>query len=209
MPYEQQMAQLQEENEYLRDYLFTHDKTFDDLYEPSIQSLARYHWTPVEIAKKAADFLAQDKQINILDIGSGVGKFCLVAAHYYPQVRFYGIEQRKSLVDHAESMKDTLCIDNAIFMHGNFTQLNFADYDHFYFFNSFYENLFGVRKIDETIDLSSELYLYYARYLYRELDQKPRGTRLVTYHSLEDEIPEDYCLVLSQFENTLKFWVKQ
>lgn len=209
MSIQQQSLPIVAPRKPLPDQLFTVDDAFNALYDDAVQSLARYHWTPVHVAKMAADFLAQDKQIKVLDIGSGVGKFCLVAAHSYPQVTFYGIEQRQSLIAHAENIREALHIPNAVFMHGNFTQLNLADYDHFYFFNSFYENLFGVRKIDDSIAHSSELYNYYTHYLYKALDQKPPGTRLVTYYSLEDEIPEDYCLVLSQLENTLKFWVKQ
>jgi len=209
MPMQQRPADLARHHRQTHHPVFTTDEAFDELYPSSVRALARYHWTPVEIARRAADFLAQDKKVKVLDIGSGIGKFCLVAAHFNPQVMFYGIEQRKSLVTDADNVKSALQLHNVIFRHGNFTQLNFADYDHFYFFNAFYENISGVRKIDHTIDHSSELYHYYTRYLYKELQQRPYGTRLVTFHSLEDEIPEEYCLVLSQYDNMLKFWVKQ
>jgi len=32
-----------------------------------------------------------------LDIGSGVGKFCLAGAYYKPSASFFGVEQRKDL----------------------------------------------------------------------------------------------------------------
>ena len=38
--------------------------------------------------------------------------------------------------------------------HGNFTQLDFKNFDHFYFYNAFYENLAGTDKIDDSIDYS-------------------------------------------------------
>ena len=101
-----------------------------------------------------------------------------------------------------------LDLENVSFIHGNLTQLDFREYDHFYFYNSFYENLVGTDKIDNSIVYSGELYKYYNCYLYNQLNQKPAGTRLVTYHSLEDEIPPSYQLVGSEFDNLLKFRVK-
>ncbi|MDB5279112.1 methyltransferase domain-containing protein [Ferruginibacter paludis] len=186
----------------------TADDRFNRLYPFSIQILARKHWTPLPVARKAANFLAAENNARILDIGSGVGKFCLAAAYTKPNAFFYGVEQRKSLIAEAEIVKKTLKLNNTSFIHGNFTQLDFRNYDHFYFFNSFYENLIGTNKIDDTIEYSRELYNYYNRYLFTQLEQKPAGTKLVTYHSLEDEVPEGYRLANSEADNLLKYWIK-
>ena len=62
-------------------------------------------------------------------------------------------------------------------MNGNFTQVDFRKFDHFYFYNAFYENIAGTDKIDNSIDYSGELYNYYNRYLFKQLEQKPAGTR--------------------------------
>ncbi len=42
-----------------------------------------------------------------------------------------------------------------------------------------------------------------------KLAEMPVGTRIVTYHSLEDEIPDSYYSVASKFNNRLKFWIKR
>jgi SAM-dependent methyltransferase len=187
---------------------FTSDEQFNQLYPLPIQLLARKHWTPLGVARKVAKFLAAEDNARVLDIGSGVGKFCLSAAYYKPGAFYYGVEQRKNLATIAEMTRETLNIENVSLLHGNFTQLDFRNYDHFYFYNSFYENLIATEKIDNSIDYSSELYNYYNRYLYRQLAEKPAGTRLATFHSLEDEIPESYHEVASEFDNLLKFWIK-
>ncbi len=187
---------------------FFTDRQFNQLYPAHIQKLAPKHWTPLLVAQKAARFLATKNGARILDIGSGVGKFCLVAAQYRPNVSFYGIEQRQSLVYYAKKVKDILQIENAEFYQGNFTQINFLDYDHFYFYNSFYENLVGTDKIDHNISYSSELYQYYTGYLYKQLERMREGTRLVTFHSLGEEIPPSYLTVGVELENQLKFWIK-
>ena len=187
---------------------FGSDAQFNKLYPSSIQMLAQRHWTPLVVARKAAGFLAAESNVSVLDIGSGVGKFCLAAAHYKPQAHYYGIEQRKKLFNHAEAAKEMLQHEDVFFTNGNFTQIDFRKYDHFYFYNSFYENIAGTDKIDESIDYSLELFNYYNRYLYKQLEQKPAGTRLAAFHSLEDEMPPGYHVVGVEMDGLLKFWIK-
>jgi SAM-dependent methyltransferase len=187
---------------------FNSDEAFNRLYPTAVQLLARRHWTPLSVAQKAASFLAAEDNVRILDIGSGVGKFCLAAASQKPTAFYYGVEQRKSLVNHAEAARDVLQLENVFFINGNFTQLDLNNYDHFYFYNAFYENLIGTDKIDDSIDYSSELFNYYNRYLYKQLEQKPPGTRICTYHSLEDEIPPCYLVMGTAMNNLLKFWIR-
>ncbi len=187
---------------------FCSDLEFNALYPLSIQALAKYHWTPLSIAAKAARFLAGDDRVKILDIGSGVGKFCLAAAYYTPNACYYGVEQRKSLIDYAEAARSKLQLENVSFIHGNFTRLDLKKYDHFYFYNAFYENLIGTDKIDDSIEYSGELYNYYNRYLFRQLQKKPKGTRLCTLCSLENEVPPDFQVIRSDMDDLLKFWIK-
>lgn len=187
---------------------FSSDVELNKLYPEPIQKLSRRHWTPLLIAKESAQFLTANESVTILDIGSGVGKFCLTGGYFHPLSHFVGVEQREQLVQLATATQTMIGLDNVNFLNSNFTQLDFRDYDHFYFYNSFYENLAGTDKIDENVDYSAELYNYYTRYLFKQLDMKPAGTRLVTYHSLEDEVPPSYHVVNSSKHETLKFWIK-
>jgi SAM-dependent methyltransferase len=191
------------------DKWFSSDENFDQLYSSSVRELSRKHWTPLAVALKAANFLAVENNVKVLDIGSGTGKFCLCAAHYKPRAFFTGIEQRKDLVLCARNAKEILEFTNVNFIHGNFTQVDLKHFNHFYFYNAFYENLTGADKIDYSIAYSNELYHYYTRYLRVQLDNMPTGTRFATYHSLEDEIPASYYLAESHIDNMLKFWIKE
>ncbi|MBO9571265.1 MAG: methyltransferase domain-containing protein [Chitinophagaceae bacterium] len=188
--------------------LFKNDRSFNRLYPLNIQNKAAKHWTPLEVSIVAAEFLAAEKDVHVLDIGSGVGKFCFAAARLKPHAMFYGIEQRKSLVEQAEQCNDKLGFPNVSFIHGNFTQLDFRQFDNFYFYNSFYENLEGTDKIDNSLEYSLSLFNYYNGYLYKELEQKPKGTRVATFHSLEGEIPSTYYTVNTYFGGLLKCWIK-
>lgn len=190
------------------DEWFVSDAQFDQLYPAGIRLLTQRHWTPLNVVKSAAKFLAVDDGVRILDIGSGVGKFCLGAAYFNPTALYYGVEQRADLIKHAESAQSNLGLQNISFIHGNVTQLDLKNYDHFYFFNSFYENLVVIDKIDNRFSSSKELYSFYSRYLFKQLERKPSGTRLATYHSLEDIIPPSF-RVLESASDDLKFWIKK
>jgi SAM-dependent methyltransferase len=187
---------------------FNSDEQFHHLYPLAIQQLARRHWTSLAIAQTVVSFLTPAAGAKVLDIGSGVGKFCLTGAHHQPAAQFFGIEQRKDLVAHAETARAILGLPNAHFIHGNFTDLDFSQYDHFYFYNSFYEHLVDTDKIDERITFSESLYNYYYRCLYKKLEKMPAGTRLATFHTLEDKVPPGYYLADAQMGTLLKFWVK-
>lgn len=187
---------------------FSSESAFHQLYSPSLQNLARNHWTPLLVAAKAAAFLAAEKGKRILDIGSGIGKFCLAAGYYQPGCCFIGVEQRKDLVDHARHALEVIGLSNVSFIHGNVTGIDFREYDHFYFYNAFYENLVIAEKIDHEVEYSIERYNEYSRALYRKLEKMPAGTRIVTYHGMNDVLPPDYLEGGSDVNGLLKYWVK-
>ncbi|OQP57676.1 methyltransferase [Niastella vici] len=190
------------------DHWFSKDAQLNKLYPETIQLLAARHWTPVHIARLVAPFLVTHPGVKVLDIGSGVGKFCLAGAYYKPHASFYGVEQRKDLVEHAENAREVLGLQNVHFIHSNITELDFRQYHHFYFFNSFYENLLDNEKIDDNITYSTYLFNFYHKQLYKKLKEMPAGTRVATFHCLDNKIPPDYHLVDSQVETLLKFWIK-
>ena len=201
------MPAVAQKNWYI-DKWFIDDDKFHNLYPFHIQKLADKHWTPLKVAKYAAEFLVPEDGAKVLDIGSGAGKFCLAASHYKPNGLFYGIEQRKDLLDCAVEAEYKLDLNNLSFIHGNFTQIDFKQFDHFYFYNSFYENIEGTAKIDHKIQYSLSLYNYYNSYLFNQLEKMPVGTRVATYHTWENQVPPEYYILKTQFDKLLKFWIK-
>lgn len=188
--------------------LFRKDATFDDLYPDHIQKMSSMHWTPVDIARKAGNFLAIPNS-RVLDLGSGVGKFCLTAGFHHPETLFYGVEQREELCTFAEIAKAEINLPNVHFMHGNLTDLDFSNFDHFYFYNAFYENIEPDRRIDYAVRTSFELYDRYSRLVYEILDNKPPETRLVTFHTPDSQVPPGYQLITNSYSRLLKMWIKQ
>jgi SAM-dependent methyltransferase len=190
------------------DSWFSSDAQFNTLYPEPIRKMTRRHWTPLLVAQKAAAFLRTGKGTKILDIGSGCGKFCLAAGYYYPDTHFTGVEQRAYLTEEANAALQKLSLKNVQFVTANITTINFKDYQHFYFYNSFYENLAETEKIDQAIPFSKELFDQYSYYLYKQLHEARKGTRLVTYHSVETEIPDEYQIVQTDVNDYLKCWIK-
>ena len=121
---------------------------------------------------------------------------------------FYGVEQRSELVYQAEEAKGYTQLTNVDFIHANITQVNFKEFDHFYFYNSFHENIDPDHQIDDTIELSEGLYAYYTQYLFKALDGKPSGTRLVTFHISGQEVPAGYKMSGFACDGLMKMWIK-
>lgn len=191
------------------DHRFLNDAAFDSIYSLRAQQLSSMHWTPIHIARKAADHLTAGSGTHILDIGSGVGKFCITAAHYFPQHHFYGVEQRKSLIDEAIIAQNATNTTNVHFIHANFTTLSMDRYDHFYFYNSFSENIVHYKPIDNLIQTSAEIYEEYLARFYELLEDKPAGTRLATFHCPDDYVPPAYKRLKHLAGDPLGLWLKQ
>ncbi|MBB1645438.1 MULTISPECIES: methyltransferase domain-containing protein [Sphingobacterium] len=191
----------------LRSGISIDDSRFNEIYPPHIKELAGRHWTPVDVAEMAARYLVEQSGDRVLDIGAGAGKFCLVGASCTSGM-FYGVEQRESLVEISNNLASKHNIQNVEFIHANIDQISFTDFDAFYFYNSFFENLDTSCPIDNKILPSTKLYDRYTSYLWDQLRRTPAGTRVVSYYSGWDEIPESFDLEYTAFGGYLNFWRK-
>jgi hypothetical protein len=187
---------------------FSSDTAFDSLYPIHIQKLSAIHWTPLHVAVTAARFLALTKAARVLDIGAGVGKFCITGG-VYTKGTFTGIEQRKNFVQAGNKVIKQMMLSNVALIHGNFTDLDLTQYTGIYFYNSFHENIVLEDSLDERVERSSELYTHYTNHLLDQLNNMPAGTRLATYWLSITEIPDCYRTVEQHYGNHLKLWIKE
>lgn len=193
----------------LKESILIRDNEFDQIYQDSIKILSDLHWTPVDVALKAAELLVDSPNTKVLDIGSGAGKFCLVGAS--ATVGFFtGVEQRSFLVKLSKKIALQYDIKNTDFIHSNIMDVNFSNYDSFYFFNSFCENIIDIwPKIDSSVETSLSNYKKYTVYVHNELAKLESGTRVVTYCSEDIEVPNSYLLKEVYFDDLMKLWVKK
>lgn len=193
--------------ELLRLNIDVADQEFDVIYPAEIKDLSRKHWTPVAIAKLAAEFLAERPGTRVLDIGSGAGKFCLVGAAH-TKGYFTGIEQRHDLAELSRRLAVTHRLHNTKFIHGNIRTVRFRDYDAFYFYNSFHENIDLHNKIDDRVTLDAKLYHLYSIHVVKQFASLPVGARVVTYCSPLNILPRSFRLIDSLHGGSLNFWEK-
>ena len=183
------------------------DIEFDTIYPEQVRDLAEIYFTPIEVVKIAAQFLVDKPGTKVLDIGSGAGKFCMIGS-VYTNGHFTGVEQRENLHLLSKRILQSYRLSNIKFIHSNITKVEFAAFNAFYLFNPFYENVDLSGNMDGTIELDRMLYDEYSLYVKSQLDEMPIGTKLVTYFSYLNEIPDSYKVQSKGFDDKLKMWQK-
>lgn len=183
------------------------DDDFDMIFPEDVREYSNRHYTSVFLAQKAAEFLVQDKNDTILDIGSGTGKFCLVGA-LTTHGHFTGVEYRKHQSDIARNVAQNYSISNVEFIHANILDVPFDEFTGFYMFNPFLEQIDRTAKMDGLIKDDIENYTLFNEYVQSELMKKEIGTRLVSYYVPIIQIPDCFQQVDSFFGGTFCFWEK-
>jgi hypothetical protein len=183
------------------------DQEFDKVYPAHIRSLSDMHFTSVKAAKTASAFLSE-KSISVLDIGAGVGKFCMIGS-VGTLGQYVGVEQRAIFCDIANQVIDRYHLDRVEMVNSNIVDIPFREFKAFYFFNAFHENICKDDQIDQSTVKSLDLYIHYSSYVRDELDSMHKGTRLVTYYSNLIELPNSYNLKYTSEGSHLKFWERR
>jgi cyclopropane fatty-acyl-phospholipid synthase-like methyltransferase len=111
--------------------LLMSDSEFDEVYPDRIQKLSDIHWTPIEVARIAIEWLELDENSHLLDIGSGVGKFCCIAAEM-TNAMITGVEKRTNLVRVAEKVIKEKNLNNVRIINENITKIDFKNFNAFY-----------------------------------------------------------------------------
>ncbi len=184
------------------------DDVFDLIYPRAYRIHSERHFTPVNIAVKAAQLLVDSSDDYILDIGSGVGKFCSIGVSI-TKANFYGVEKRKKLINVSNKIKQQFKLKNAHFLHKDFTELDFKKYNGIYFFNSFHEYFDETCILDTASKVSLKVYRKYHDDLIIKLDECNAGTKLVTYHTFKNRIPSTFRFIDSNANGLLKFYIKK
>jgi SAM-dependent methyltransferase len=183
------------------------DEDFDEAFPENIRNLSPCHWTPVDAARQAAQWLVTEPGTRVLDVGCGPGKFCAIGAATTPG-HFTGVEQRGHLCRTGRSMFRKYDIPRAEIIQANITDVNFRDFDAFYIFNPFEENVIESLRIDEAVVLADTLYLAYTKWVHTQLSLLPEGTRVVTYWGDCEEIPSCYRCEETACKGQLRLWIK-
>lgn len=183
------------------------DEEFDSIFPEDVKDHSNRHFTSVFLSQKAAQYLANDEEIEILDIGSGTGKFCLVGA-ICTNAHYTGVEHRKYLVEIANEIANRFVVTNVSFVHENILNIDFRTYDAFYIFNPFLETHDPSARMDGSVKLEADDYITFKNYVHDQLEKKKIGTRIASYWTSVEQIPDSYEIVSKHFGDTLCFWNK-
>jgi SAM-dependent methyltransferase len=169
------------------------DTAFDRFLPPMLRLASPTYWTPLEVAARAARWFTELNVGSVVDIGSGVGKFCIAAA-LGTRCSFTGIEQRPRLVDTARNLARLFNLEERVeFVTGSFGRVVTPPADCYYLFNPFGENLFNPdERLSEDANLSHARYLRDITIVEGLLASAPVGTYVMTYNGFGGIIPDDY-----------------
>jgi hypothetical protein len=201
----QALADLREDRE-------VRDAALDRLYPDDIRKLSSRFWTPVSVCRLAARLLTAAGPTRVLDVGAGVGRFCLVGALSCEEGTFVGIEHRQHLVDAGRAVLAAAGVTRAELLQGTLDDIDIERYGGLYFYNPFEENLLPAEgwHIDESVTLSEDRFRKDVAQMEALLAAARPGMRVVTYQGFGGTMPSNYRLVHDGVPGSpyLRLWVK-
>ncbi len=187
--------------------VFETDATFDAIYPEFVRKHSFIHWTPIEIIETALDWLQLNEHSHVLDIGSGAGKFCVVAGSR-SKAKFTGVEMREDLVKVARETQKNVGLGKVSFLQADITTIDFSEYTHFYYYNPFCEFIAEFDHIDDSISYDPDSFRKLEDYVIGQFEMLPVNTRVVTYCSEAFPFPASYELRDMFYDGKLALWVK-
>lgn len=162
------------------------NRAFDRLVPHAYQHLASVHWTPVPVILQAAAQLSLQPHERVLDVGSGVGKVCIMGA-LVQAGHWHGVEQSQALVACARDLAAQLGVaTRTSFWAGDALAIDWTDYHVIYLFNPFEQPLTG-GVVDHAFDIA-------AHRAQAKLATLPAGTRVVVLNGFGAKMPSTYLL---------------
>lgn len=188
------------------------DRAFDRFLPDQLRVVSGQYWTPLVVAKRAAEWLDELNVRTVVDIGSGAGKFC-VAAALAGHCHFMGLEQRSRLVASARTLARVFEVDDRVsFIEGAFGDIATPIADAYYLYNPFGEYLFASRHyFDRELELSDKRHARDVAAVEDLLQRARVGTCVLTYNGFGGRVPASYqqIRVDDEMPNALRLWRKK
>lgn len=170
------------------------DDAFDQIYPKSIQKLSRTHWTPVSVAELAARWLIRSPKDSVVDIGSGVGKFCLLGA-LTTEGAYVGIELDPSLANLSRNLAKIYQIPRVKFVCQDIDTFDWTPFQGAYLYNPFSQRIKVSPKKVGAEGVDFDQFTQYVSIINAKLLSQPAGFRVATYCGFGGERPPSYDLI--------------
>jgi len=188
---------------------FVSDLAFDEHLPDRHREVSSRYWTPLDVSRQVAAWLTEAGARNVLDVGAGVGKFCLATA-MSSDLTVIGVERRAHLVGVARALARSFELeDQVVFLAGEPDPHLLRAVDAVYLFNPFEENLFGrEHQLDQSVDLNVARYSRDIEAIESMLDGLSPGRHVVTYNGFGGYLCGSYELRhrCTLHHNTLRMW---
>ncbi len=180
------------------------DAVFDTLFPEELRSRSELHWTSLSIARRVIALLDAP---NVLDVGCGTGKVCLLARLLTGRI-WWGVDHDAAAIAAAKHAAYVLGIrDDARFICASAWDLDWSHFDAFYFFNPF---PVGAEDPRNAFQKYGAFVAECTRAEERLAGLRP-GTRVVTYHGFGGDMPDGWERVTREAIGTdeLALWLRR
>lgn len=188
------------------------DAAFDALLSERARSVSATYWSPVAVARRAAQWITEAGATRVVDLGAGVGKLGIALALASESLQVHGIEQRPHLVTEAQRLAARLGVaDRVRFSVGSIADLDVDAFDALYVFNPFSEHCYPAEaRVDQSVALSPERMADDLAAFEGVLDAMRVGSLFVTYHGFRGTIPDTFDLTRWEQigDSILRLWTK-
>jgi SAM-dependent methyltransferase len=182
---------------------------FDRLMDAEARRLSAIHWTPTRVCHRAVQLLSVGEGDRVLDVGSGVGKLCVLGS-LISHASFLGVEQRLPLVAQARRLAAYVG-SKAEFIHGDAFDVDWSGFQAIYLYNPFDEARFASSwQIDGSIQTGVEVFDRLVHRTQLRLAGLAPGTRVVTFHGLGGPMPGGYERLVGEpiADGALELWTR-
>lgn len=188
------------------------DSEFDQILPARYRAVANMHWTPIRIAKMIASQIDPDSTQRFVDIGSGVGKLCVLLS-FLTKLQISGVEQRQRLHEIAEAIVRVNDVKRVQLSNCNMMDIDWENFDIFFLFNPFLEHKLksDIFIIDKGIEFGECHFLKYVEFVEERIKSLPAGRRLITLEGFGGGIPPSWRLISSEetCDGRLNHWIKK
>lgn len=177
--------------------LVVHNDEFDRIFPLELRIISSIQWSPVLVAKIIANTLQGRQNLRFLDIGSGVGKLCLLLG-ILTDMEITGVEQRRNLIKISKRIAKESALSRVHFFHRNMMDIDWGSFDVFYFYNPFQEHRYGAdyARIDNAVEYDLKMFHQYVEEAKRQFARLTPGKIVITYHGFGGEMPK--CMRLTK-----------
>ncbi len=182
-------------------------ENFNELIRKELRFFTNIHWSEIPTIQLTTDFFKKNDAKNVLDIGSGIGKFCIISA-LNSNIHFTGIEIREVLHNEALRISKIYNLKNITFIQADVKEIDFSPFDAFYYYNPFCEHIAVENWIEKNDFLAEEKYYEYEEIVLNKLEKMKEGTLVVLHYAKTFFLSENFQLIDIKQNGELTFWKK-